>query len=60
MKLLLMVAGLACILEGIPWFLSPARVRRMLQTLSELPDPVLRGCGLLAMLLGLLLVRAGR
>lgn len=60
MKLLLMVVGLAFILEGIPWFLSPQRVRSLLRELARLPDGPLRGCGLLAMALGLLLVWIGR
>jgi uncharacterized protein len=60
MKLLLMVVGLAFILEGIPWFLSPRRVLSLLRELARLPEGLLRGCGLLAMVLGLLLVWMGR
>ena len=60
MQRLLMVLGLIFVVEGIPWFLSPPRMRRLLRDLSRLPDGVLRGCGLLAMLLGLLLVWASR
>jgi len=60
MKLLLMVVGLAFILEGIPWFLSPRRVCSLLREFARLPDGLLRGCGLLAMVLGLLLVWMGR
>jgi len=58
-KSLLVVAGLVFILEGVPWFLSPLRVRKLLLDLSRLPEPVLRGCGLLAMAIGLLLVWIG-
>lgn len=60
MKLLLVAGGLVLVLEGIPWFLSPQRVRILLADLARLPDGVLRGCGLLAMVLGLILVWAGR
>ena len=60
MKLLLLVVGVALIFEGVPWFLSPPTVRRLLLDLARLPGWVLRSCGLLAMALGLLLVWAGR
>jgi uncharacterized protein len=60
MKLLLLVTGLFFILEGIPWFLSPRGVRSLLDELARLPDVILRACGLLAMMIGLLLVWAGR
>lgn len=59
MKSLLVVVGLVFILEGVPWFLSPLRVRKLLLDLSRLPEAVLRGCGLLAMAIGLLLVWIG-
>lgn len=60
MKQLLLFAGLMLILEGIPWFLSPRKVLGLLEDLARLPEGLLRGLGLLAMVLGLLLVWAGR
>ncbi|AMV72518.1 hypothetical protein JCM30471_10360 [Desulfuromonas carbonis] len=59
MKSLLVVVGLVFIFEGVPWFLSPLRVRKLLLVLARLPEPLLRGCGLLAMVIGLLLVWIG-
>ncbi len=59
MKSLLVLVGLVFILEGVPWFLSPLRVRKLLLDLARLPEPVLRGCGLLAMVIGLVMVWIG-
>jgi uncharacterized protein YjeT (DUF2065 family) len=53
---LVTVAGVVMIVEGIPWFLSPPRMKRILLGFLGLPDRVLRGMGLLLMLSGLLLV----
>lgn len=58
-KSLLVVVGLVFILEGVPWFMSPLRVRNLLLDLARFPESVLRGCGLLAMVFGLLLVWMG-
>ena len=61
MDTLLTLLGLVLILEGIPWFLSPVSVRRLLRRLSESADASLRLLGLTLMLGGLLLVYlAGR
>jgi hypothetical protein len=53
---LVTVAGVVMIVEGIPWFLSPPRMKRTLLGFLGLPDRVLRAMGLLLMLGGLLLV----
>ena len=60
MDSLLVALGLVFILEGVPWFLSPLRVKSLLLDLARLPESALRGCGLLAMSFGLLLVWIGR
>lgn len=52
-----MALGLALVLEGIPWFLSPAGSRRRLLQLIDLSDASLRLLGIFLMGLGLLLVR---
>jgi len=54
------VIGVVLVVEGIPWFLSPAGVRRTLAQLTTLPDQVLRVLGLLCMLAGLLAVFLAR
>jgi uncharacterized protein YjeT (DUF2065 family) len=54
------ILGVLLVLEGMPWFLSPNRIRSLLAELSRLPDPVLRVMGFLAMAAGLFLVWIGR
>jgi uncharacterized protein YjeT (DUF2065 family) len=56
MKLLLLGLGLAMILEGIPYFLSPGKVKELARLLPGLPDSALRLLGLASMFLGLLLL----
>jgi uncharacterized protein YjeT (DUF2065 family) len=57
MDFLLAVLGVVLVVEGAPWFLSPAGVKKLLRRAGEIPDPALRISGLAAMLAGLLLVR---
>lgn len=54
---LLTVLGVVLVIEGIPWFLSPAGFKKLLRQIIPLPDRLLRLAGFAAMLLGLLLVR---
>ena len=56
MGFLLTLFGVVLIIEGMPWFLSPEGVRRLLRQVVLLPDRVLRFGGLAAMLTGLLIV----
>jgi len=56
MKTLLAFMGVLLIFEGAPWFLSPRRVRLLLDQLAGLSDGTLRVFGLSCMLVGLLLV----
>jgi uncharacterized protein YjeT (DUF2065 family) len=60
MKFLLGVFGVVLIFEGLPWFLSPVRVRAVLEQLARTSDGLLRFFGLLCMLAGLLLVYLSR
>ena len=60
MKLFLCALGLLLIFEGMPYFLSPANMKKFLAQLLELPDNQLHVVGLISMLLGLLLVYLGR
>lgn len=53
---LVVVIGVVLIVEGVPWFLSPRRTKRMLAELSQINDRFLRGIGLVFMMIGLLLV----
>ena len=56
MKLFLLALGLAMILEGIPYFLSPDKVKQLIQLLPGLPDTALRFLGLGIIILGLTLL----
>lgn len=56
MDFLVAVAGVVMIVEGVPWFLSPPRMKRLLLGFMGLPDRALRSMGLLLMLSGLFLV----
>jgi uncharacterized protein YjeT (DUF2065 family) len=45
--------GLAMALEGLPYLISPAAVRRYLESIGRLPDGALRAMGLGLIVLGL-------
>jgi uncharacterized protein YjeT (DUF2065 family) len=59
-ELLLTAGGLALILEGLPYFLSPGGVKKMASRLLEIPSSALRLFGLAGMILGLVLIYLGR
>ncbi|MBF0625503.1 MAG: DUF2065 domain-containing protein [Magnetococcales bacterium] len=48
--------GLVCILEGLPWFAVPDRMRAWMLRLGAMPPRLLRVTGLGLMLTGLWLV----
>ena len=54
----LLALGLVLIVEGLAYALAPSLIERMLEALRQLPESVLRQIGLLAVVAGLLLVRA--
>jgi len=60
MRILFTSLGLLLVLEGLPWFLSPLRLRQAMAQLARLSDGQLRVLGLLCMLSGLLLVYLAR
>ena len=45
--------GLAMVLEGLPYLISPAAVRRYLETVQQSGDTALRGMGFALIVLGL-------
>lgn len=55
-SLFICAVGLAFIFEGLPWALFPDAMRRAMESLSVSPTGVLRGMGLAAIGLGLLIV----
>lgn len=48
--------GIAMVLEGLPYFISPGGTRRYLQRLGELENQALRLLGFLLMVGGLVVV----
>jgi len=52
--LLLPALGLALFLEGVPYFVSPAGVRRYLRQVERMSDAALRSIGFVLMVVGLL------
>lgn len=60
MKFFLCVLGLVMVIEGMPYFVSPPKMKQFLSQLLDIPDSSLRVMGLFIMLLGLFLVYLGR
>lgn len=56
----LSVLGMVLIVEGLPYFAFPGRIKAFLVNILETSDSFLRVAGFLAMVLGLLLVYLGR
>jgi stage II sporulation protein D len=59
MKLFLSALGLALILEAIPYFVFPEKMREFFRRIPEIPAKILRTVGLAFIVLGLLLVYVG-
>lgn len=55
MRFLLCLLGLVLVLEGIPYFAFPHRMKRWLIRMQEIPDSHLRVMGFTAMCVGLLM-----
>ena len=55
MKLLITLAGLILILEGLPYVASPEPMQRWLRQIASMPPHQLRRVGLFAMAAGFLL-----
>jgi len=56
MKLLLCLVGLVLLLEGIPYFAFPDKMKRWMTRIMETPDAHLRIMGFAAMCVGIFLV----
>lgn len=55
MKLFLCLVGLVLIVEGLPYFAFPDKMKRWIAMVQDLPNAQLRIVGFLAMAMGLLL-----
>ena len=60
MDYFLCVIGMVMIVEGLPYFAFPEKMKQWLYTLLEMPGSALRRAGFILMLLGLCLVYLGR
>ena len=60
MRYFLCVIGMVMVLEGLPYFAFPGKMRPWLRKLLEMQDGALRSMGFVMMAIGLLLVYLGR
>ena len=60
MKFFLCVIGLVLIIEGLPYFAFPEKIKSYLMKVYEIPDTTLRILGLSAIITGLIFVYFGR
>ncbi|MCG6892609.1 MAG: DUF2065 domain-containing protein [Desulfobacteraceae bacterium] len=60
MEFFLSVIGMVMVVEGLPYFAFPNRMKIWMRQLLEIPDATLRILGLLLMLTGYLFVYFGR
>ncbi|HBR16883.1 MAG: hypothetical protein A3G39_07260 [Deltaproteobacteria bacterium RIFCSPLOWO2_12_FULL_43_16] len=60
MAYFLSVLGLVLVIEGLPYFAFPAKVKEWALSVQEISGRALRIMGLISMLTGLLLVYLGR
>ena len=60
MKYFLCVLGMVFIIEGIPYFIFPEKLKIYLLKITTMPDAILRFLGISAMIAGLILLYLGR
>jgi hypothetical protein len=60
MKDFLCVLGLIFIIEGLPYFVFPEKLKVYLSKITMIPDSTLRFMGITAMVAGLILLYFGR
>ncbi len=60
MKFFLCIIGMVLIIEGLPYFAFPDKIKSYLMKVYETPEGTLRVMGLVAVIVGLLLVYLGR
>ena len=60
MEFFLCVVGMVMIIEGVPYFAFPEKMKAWITVVLELPADTLRKFGFALMLFGLLLVYFGR
>lgn len=55
MKLLLCLLGLVLVIEGVPYFAFPDKMKKWMLAVQHIPDRYLRVVGFFAMVIGLLM-----
>ena len=60
MEYFLCVLGMVMIVEGLPYFAAPTKMKVWIEKMIALPDSTLRATGFLLMMAGLGLVYFGR
>ena len=60
MKFFLCVLGMVMVVEGLPYFAFPEKMKFWVQQILEMPDKVLRRFGFVLMLMGVWLVYLGK
>ena len=60
MKFFLCVLGMVMVVEGLPYFAFPEKMKFWVQKILEMPDKALRGFGFVLMLIGVWLVYMGK
>lgn len=60
MDYFLCVLGMVFIIEGLPYLVFPEKLKTYLLKITTLPDSALRGMGISAVILGLILLYFGR
>lgn len=59
MKYFLSVMGMVLIVEGLPYFAFPDKLKAYLRKLTDIPDATLRIMGSIAVIIGLILIYFG-
>ncbi len=60
MKFFICVVGMVMVVEGLPYFAFPEKMKFVIQKVIEMPDKALQKFGFVLMLLGLCLVYLGK
>jgi uncharacterized protein YjeT (DUF2065 family) len=60
MKFFLCVLGMVMVVEGLPYFASPTKMKFVIEKILEMPDKALQKFGLVLMLAGVFLVYLGK
>jgi uncharacterized protein YjeT (DUF2065 family) len=60
MKFFICVIGMVMIIEGLPYFAFPEKMKRWMRQIQAMPDNTLRRLGLVLMAVGLALTYMGK